>query len=279
MIVLNNVTKKYDEVVVHKLSLEIAKGELFGLLGPNGAGKTTTIRMITALTGITSGNITINGYPVSRNNTSYMAQIGLVPQHTNLEPELTVRENLQLHGMLYKMDQDLIAEKIKELLDYTELWEKKNSLVNTLSGGMKRKLLIARALMHSPAILLLDEPTVGLDVFARRKVWDLIRSLRHRGETIILTTHYLEEAEALCSRIGLLKKGRLLMCGSLEELRAQVGPVVVELFAGGKTGLYFFKSHPEAIEFVSDIKDKEITVRQTKLEDVFVKLTQEKSDS
>ncbi|SHK68769.1 ABC-2 type transport system ATP-binding protein [Desulforamulus aeronauticus DSM 10349] len=278
MIVLNEVTKKYQETLsVDKLSLHIANGEFFGLLGPNGAGKTTTIRMLTALTIPTAGNITINGQLVSRHNPSYKSQIGLVPQHINLEPELTVAENLYLHGILYGMKRSAIADKITELLEFADLTDKRQTLVNTLSGGMKRKVLIIRALMHSPQLLLLDEPTVGLDVFSRRRVWDLIKSLNTRGITILLTTHYLEEAEHLCSRIGLLKKGRLIMTGSIENLRDVVGPVVVERFVQDKTILHFFQEQAQALQFVSGLKE-EFTIRQTSLEDVFVKMTEEKVD-
>lgn len=275
MIVLDRVSKLHgSKVAVDHVSLHIKPGEFFGLLGPNGAGKTTIIRMITALTAPSAGQITLNGHPVSRNNTAYKAQMGLVPQHINLEPELTVEENLRLHGMLYNMRRDEINRRIDELLEFTELKEEKHTPANTLSGGMKRKVLIARALMHNPRLLLLDEPTVGLDVFSRRRVWDLIKSLHARGITILLTTHYLEEAEHLCSRIGLLKKGRLIMTGSMEQLRDRVGPVVVAAFSEDRTRLYFFREQAEALVFASGLT-KEFTIRQTSLEDVFVKMTEE----
>ncbi|SHE48401.1 ABC transporter ATP-binding protein [Desulforamulus putei] len=279
MIILDRVTKLHgDKVAVDHLSLHIKPGEFFGLLGPNGAGKTTTLRMITALTPPSVGQITINGHPVSRNNTVFKGQIGLVPQHVNLEPELTVEENLRLHGMLYNMKRDEINRRLAELLEFTELTAERHALANTLSGGMKRKVLIARALMHNPSLLLLDEPTVGLDVFSRRRVWDLIKSLNTRGITILLTTHYLEEAEHLCSRIGLLKKGRLIMTGSVEQLRNMVGPVVVEVFARDRTRLYFFRDQAGALDFASGLTE-EFTIRQTSLEDVFVKMTGERVEN
>ncbi|MBM7854892.1 ABC-2 type transport system ATP-binding protein [Desulfohalotomaculum tongense] len=278
MIALDQVTKRYgDTVSLDSLSLHIKEGEFFGLLGPNGAGKTTLIRIISALTVPTSGRVLVAGEPVNRNNTKFKSQIGLVPQHNNLEPELTVVENLQLHGMLYGIPKKESAGRIKELLDFTRLTDKADTQVGKLSGGMKRKLLIARALMHKPAILLLDEPTVGLDVSSRRKVWDLIKGLHKRGITIVLTTHYLEEAEALCTKIGLLKKGRLLMSGSLDELKNMVGPVVVEQFYNDKTVLYFYKDQKEALKAASSMGEG-ITVRQSRLEDIFVKLTEEKSE-
>lgn len=276
MIELQDVSKVYDNTTsVDRLNLQIKDGEFFGLLGPNGAGKTTTIRMITALTAATEGVIKVNGNPVNRNNTRFKAEVGLVPQHINLEPELTVSENLRLHGMLYRIPSEMIKQRIEELLEFIDLESKADALINTLSGGMKRKVLIARALMHNPPLLLLDEPTVGLDVFSRRKVWDLIKSLNARGITILLTTHYLEEAENLCNRIGLLKKGKLIMCGSPEELKELVGPVVVEQFQNDKTNLHFFKSRSDALNFAASY-EQGFTIRQAKLEDVFVKLTEER---
>lgn len=276
LIILKNLTKKYGDIIpVNQLNLTIEEGEFFGLLGPNGAGKTTTIRMIMALTPPYSGFIKVNGYKADRNNIAFKGQIGFVPQHNNLEPELTVEENLRLHGKLYGLEPDFINKRIKELLDFAQLEDKRDVIANTLSGGMKRKLLVARALMHNPSILLLDEPTVGLDVFARRKVWDLIKGLHKRGKTIILTTHYLEEAEALCTRIGLLKKGKLLMCGTLDELREKVGKVVIETFEHDETILHFYHSQEDALKAASKIATN-LNIRQTRLEDVFVKITEEK---
>lgn len=279
MIRLENVTKIYPPTVsVDNLSMHVAPGEFYGLLGPNGAGKTTTIRLITALTNPTKGGIMVNGFPVRRNETRFKAELGLVPQHNNLEPELTVTENLRLHAMLYGMPAVQATSRIEELLAFAELEEKASAVVNTLSGGMKRKTMIIRALMHNPRVLLLDEPTVGLDVFARRKVWDLLKSLNTRGITILLATHYLEEAEKLCTRIGLLKKGRLIMEGSPDELAAMVGPVVVEHFFNDKTALHFFKSQQEALEYAGTLQ-VEFNIRKTGLEDVFVKLTEERASA
>ncbi|CCO07999.1 ABC transporter ATP-binding protein [Desulforamulus hydrothermalis] len=279
MLIFDRVTKLHgDKAAVDHLSLHIKPGEFFGLLGPNGAGKTTTLRLLTALTPPTAGQITVNGQPVSRNNTAAKRQIGLVPQHINLEPELTVEENLRLHGLLYNMSRQEINRRIDRLLAFSDLAAERKALAGNLSGGMKRKVMIARALMHQPALLLLDEPTAGLDVFSRRRVWDLIKSLNARGMTILLTTHYLEEAEHLCSRIGLLKKGRLIMTGSVEELRQQVGPVVVEVFAGHQTDLYFFRDQGSALDFAAGLTN-EFTIRQASLEDVFVKMTGERVES
>jgi len=276
MIKFGNVTKVYKQTVsVDKLNLHIKAGEFFGLIGPNGAGKTTAIRMLTALTIPTEGDIEVNGCRVRRSDTRFKAELGLVPQHINLEPELTVTENLRLHAMLYGIPPERARTRIEELLAFADLEEKAGVPVNTLSGGMKRKVLIARALMHNPKILLLDEPTVGLDVFIRRKVWDLLKSLNARGMTILLTTHYLEEAEHLCSRIGLLKKGRLIMDGSPAELKQMVGHVAVEQFRDDRTILHLFGSRREALDFAAELRDG-FTIRQAGLEDVFVKLTEER---
>lgn len=278
LIVLEKVTKKYNDVIpVNNISLQINKGEFFGLLGPNGAGKTTIIRIISSLILPTSGRVLVAGHPVNRNNIDVKSLIGLVPQHNNLESELTVSENLRLHGMLYGMPRKKINERIDELLGFTQLAEKADVQAGKLSGGMKRKLLIARALMHNPSVLLLDEPTVGLDVSSRRVVWDLIKGLHQRGITILLTTHYLEEAEALCSRIALLKNGKLLMSGSLQELKKLVGPIVIEEFKNNKTVLHFYKSQQEALKAAS-LMGTNIKLRNTRLEDIFVKITEEKSE-
>jgi len=276
MIILENVTKVYRQTTsVQGLNLHIKQGEFFGLLGPNGAGKTTTIRMLTALTLPTGGRIQVCGQLVSRNNTRFKNEIGVVPQHLNLEPELTVVENLRLHAMLYAMSRPETKRRVDELLEFTSLEDKADAMVNTLSGGMKRKVLIARALMHNPKVLFLDEPTVGLDVFIRRKVWDLVRSLNVRGITIMLTTHYLEEAENLCSRIGLLKKGKLIMEGTPEELKQVAGHVVVEQFKADHTEVNLFPNQQEALKFAEQLGDS-FSIRQATLEDVFVKLTGER---
>ncbi|MBM7868113.1 ATP-binding cassette domain-containing protein [Heliobacterium gestii] len=277
MISITNVTKRYADgtVSVKDLNLHIAPGEFFGLLGPNGAGKTTTIRMLVALLAPTEGQIRLNGHAVRPEQVAFKADIGLVPQHINLEPELTVEQNLYLHGLLYSLPQERIRRRIEELIDFIEMQEKRHSPVNKLSGGMKRKVLIARALMHEPKIILLDEPTVGLDVHSRRKVWDVIKALNAKGITMVLTTHYLEEAETLCSRIGLLNKGRLILEGTTEELKRRVGEIVVERFVHDKTEVYLFPSQAEALAFAQTVQAGTISIRKAKLEDIFVKLTEE----
>jgi len=224
MISYKNVGKRYGKITaVEALELEIPKGEFFGLLGPNGAGKTTIMRMTTALTPMTSGSIEIDGEAVHRELSKTKQRFGVVPQYSNLEPELTARENLEYHGRLYAMPSALRKSRIAELLEFAGLKDRANEKTNVYSGGMRRRLMIIKALMHNPDMLFLDEPTVGLDANARRKIWDLLRIMNGRGLTIFLTTHYLEEAQALCRRVGLIDQGKLIRFDSPEAIIEQYG--------------------------------------------------------
>ena len=198
------------KTAVDGLSFSIGKGEIFGLLGPNGAGKTTTIRMLTMQTQPTSGRITYDGLGTAAHAQEIKRLIGVVPQHVNFDQDLTVGENLELHARLHHMKRREREARIRELLAYVELTDVINDGVRRLSGGMKRRLLIVRALIHRPRILFLDEPTVALDPQVRRRIWDLIRDMASRGVTVFLTTHYIEEAEALCHRVAMLERGRLV---------------------------------------------------------------------
>ncbi|WP_094545845.1 ABC transporter ATP-binding protein [Petroclostridium xylanilyticum] len=273
MLVFKNLTKKYGNITaVDNLNLEIEKGEFFGLLGPNGAGKTTTIRMLSTLTAPTSGSISIDGRSMDRNLSEVKVKIGVVPQHTNLEGEMTAWQNLELHGCLYRMPKDARRKRIDELLEFTELSGRANDLVKNFSGGMKRKLMIARALMHKPDILLMDEPTVGLDAAARRKMWDLMKSLNKNGLTVLLTTHYIEEAEILCNRVGLMNEGRLIELDTPKKLVEKVGRFVAECFENGETSSSFFDTRQEAVSYASQIQGS-VNIRPSNLEDVFIKLT------
>ena len=229
MIELRQLVKKFGErTAVDRLDLQIAAGEVFGLLGPNGAGKTTIIRMLTMLTRPTAGQIRIGDCTLPVDAERVKAMLGIVPQHFNLDVDLTVGENLDLHGRLHHIAAVAREQRIEELLEYVELQERIDDKVQNLSGGMKRRLMIARALFHRPRILFLDEPTVGLDPQVRRKLWDLIRRLQSETFTVLLTTHYIEEAEALCNRVAILDKGRLIALDSPEELRRRTGAYVVE---------------------------------------------------
>ena len=273
MLIIKDLTKKYGEITaVDNLNLEISRGEFFGLLGPNGAGKTTTTRMISTLTPLTSGFISIDGKSMDRNLSEIKIKIGVVPQHNNLEGEMTAWENLELHGRLYEMPKDIRNKKIAELLEFTELSERAHDLVKKFSGGMKRKLMIARALMHNPEILLLDEPTVGLDPAVRRRMWDLLKNLKANGLTVLLTTHYIEEAEILCHRVALMNKGRLIEVDTPERLVAKVGKFVLEYFEYGETKGEFFETREEALTRAASLEGS-VNIRPSNLEDVFIKFT------
>ncbi|MBQ7630423.1 MAG: ATP-binding cassette domain-containing protein [Selenomonadaceae bacterium] len=229
MIRLENLTKKFGEVVaVNNLSFEILRGEVFGLLGKNGAGKTTTIKMLTLQLNPTSGQIFFEDKLPQGNEIAIKNLIGIVPQHLNFDQDLTVGENLELHARLYHLPKSLRQKKIDALLNFVELQKVKNSFIKNLSGGMKRRLLIIRALIHSPKILFLDEPTVALDPQVRRKIWDLIQNLKAQGITIILTTHYIEEAEFLCDRVAILNFGKLVALDTTKNLCA--GKSLEEVF-------------------------------------------------
>ncbi|NOH16762.1 ABC transporter ATP-binding protein [Clostridium cochlearium] len=273
MLNIRNLTKKYGSLTaLNELNLEIPKGEFFGLLGPNGAGKSTTIRMISTLTPSTSGDIIINNKSMDRNLKEVKMKIGVVPQGNNLEVEMTAWENLELHGRLYNMPKDVRRKRIEELLEFTELTKRADDLVKGFSGGMKRKLMIARALMHNPDLLLLDEPTVGLDANARRKMWDLLKTLKEQGLTVLLTTHYIEEAEVLCDRVGLIDGGRLMQLNSPKKLIEEVGKYTVEYFENGETKEEFFQQREDAAKFAAELQGS-VNIRPSNLEDVFIKLT------
>lgn len=198
------------KTAVDGLSLSVGRGEVFGLLGPNGAGKTTTIRMLTLLMEPTSGRILYDGQEAAAHARAVKRLIGVVPQHVNFDQDLTVWENLELHARLHHMGRVAREARIRQLLDYVELSEVQNDGVRRLSGGMKRRLLIVRALIHRPRVLFLDEPTVALDPQVRRRIWTLVRKMKAAGVTVFLTTHYIEEAEALCDRVAMLAGGRLV---------------------------------------------------------------------
>ncbi|WP_418791892.1 ABC transporter ATP-binding protein [Phosphitispora sp. TUW77] len=279
MLVFQNLTKVYGNITaVDNLNFEIAKGEFFGLLGPNGAGKSTTIRMLNTLTAPSSGSILIDGRKIDRNATELKAKIGVVSQHLNLEVEMTAWENLEIHGCLYGLKKAFRRKRIEELLEFTGLSDRANYLVRTFSGGMKRKLMIARALMHGPEILLMDEPTVGLDAAVRRKMWDLMKGLNKNGLTVVLTTHYIEEAEILCGRVGLMNSGKLIELDTPQELIKKTGEFVLEYFENGETRSRFFDTRQQAIDSAAGI-DGSVNIRRANLEDTFIKLTNRKVEN
>jgi ABC-2 type transport system ATP-binding protein len=216
--------KNYDEVqAVRGVSFEVATGEVFGFLGPNGAGKTTTINMLCTLAKPTAGTARVAGHDVVRERDEVRRNIGLVFQDPTLDGYLTAAQNLELHAELYGVEQKLVAPRMEQVLRMVELWERRDAPVATFSGGMRRRLEIARGLMHSPRVLFLDEPTIGLDPQTRRSIWTYIAQLREQEEiTIFMTTHYMDEAE-WCERIAIMDHGQIVALGSPEALKAEVG--------------------------------------------------------
>jgi len=273
MIRIENLVKKYGRKYALKgIDLEVKKGELFAYLGPNGAGKTTTIRILTGLTKPTSGSAWLNGYHIEKDSIDAKKQCGLVPQTINLDSELTVFENLNLHGMLFHMPYKSRKQRIEELLEYVGMKDMVNIPVARLSGGLKRRLTIARALLHSPKILFLDEPTVGLDANIRRKIWALIKRIQTEGTTIFLTTHYIEEAEFLAERVAFIDNGMIIAVAKPGTLMSQLGTWAVDKIVEDNIKTFYFKTKEEAKAYVS-IQDGSFSLRRVNLEDAFIHLT------
>ncbi len=276
MIRIEHLNKTYKTVQALKdVNLEVKQGELFAFLGPNGAGKTTTIRILTGLTRLSSGRVSLNGFDVGNRSIESRRQCGLVPQSINLDRELSVFENLTIHGKLFRMDKQERNRRIDELLDYVEMSDRKETLVKNLSGGLKRRLMIARALLHSPSILFLDEPTVGLDAAIRRKIWALIRKIQQHGTTIFLTTHYIEEAEFLADRVAFLDKGSIVVVDTPEALMNQMGVWALDRLKEDDMETHYFNDRKEANDYIAAHKDS-FTLRRVNLEDAFLALTGKK---
>lgn len=277
---LQAVQKIYNKVpIVNNLSFEIQTGEMFGLLGPNGAGKSTTIRMITTLTKPTSGKIRVAGCDVVQQRSQVKRRIGVVLQQISVDSDLTVWENMEFHGRLHHIPSPYRQKEITRWLDYVELSDRRDSLAKTLSGGMKRRLQIARALLHEPEILFLDEPTVGLDPQTRRRIWEIIRDLNKQGMTMLLTTHYMDEVEYLCDRIGIMDGGQLIELGTLQNFRQRHGEGLVMKQTGDRWDYQFFPTLEAANRFLDQQPDKTgMMVRPSNLEDIFVELTGRKLD-
>jgi len=223
-------TKRFgDFTAVDHVSFRVEPGEVFGFLGPNGAGKTTTMRMIQCVSPKTEGSLRVFGMEVEGHEVEIKRQIGVVPQENNLDPDFTVYKNLAVYARYFDLPRAEAEATIEELLAFVELSEKRDTPIEKLSGGMKRRLILARALVNRPRLLILDEPTVGLDPQARHLIWERLREIRNRGNTIVLTTHYLEEAERLCDRLVIMDRGGILVEGPPRELVKQhAGTHVVE---------------------------------------------------
>ena len=279
-------TKLYGDLrAVDGISFDVHEGEVFGFLGPNGAGKTTTIRMLTGLTRPTSGDAEVLGYGLSRQLGAIKKHTGVVPESSNLYPELSAFGNLLFSAQLYGVARRARASRADELLARFGLSEKRNVLFAKLSKGMKRALTVAAALVHRPALLFLDEPTTGLDVLAAGRLRAMIAGLREEGVTVFLTTHYLQEAERLCDRIGLIVRGRLVALDTVEGLKATVsgGPAVEITLHQGEGGVETRRVPGEdvgsamrdAMSLVETERERVVSIRTVRptLEDVFVRLT------
>ncbi|WP_347110258.1 ATP-binding cassette domain-containing protein [Paenarthrobacter sp. S56] len=294
----HKLTKTYGELTaVDNISFQVPAGESFGLLGPNGAGKSTTMKMIGGVSQRTSGTLDIMGLDPESHGPEVRAHLGVVPQQDNLDEELKVRENLIVYGRYFGLPLSYLRPKADELLEFAQLTDKANSKVDALSGGMKRRLTIARSLINEPRILLLDEPTTGLDPQARHILWDRLFRLKESGVTLILTTHYMDEAEQLCDRLIVVDKGKIMAEGSPANLiREHSSREVLELRFGSERNatigvelegigerietlpdrvLIYAKDGEAALEQVSSRGLRPLTslVRRSSLEDVFLRLT------
>lgn len=220
MVKVENLVRKFgDFTAVDGVSFDVAKGEIFAFLGPNGAGKTTTIKMLTTLLDPTSGKVELNGIDPTKDEEKARSSFGIVFQDPSLDDELTAYENLEFHGVLYGVPKDIREKRIEELLTFVELWDRRDSLVKTFSGGMKRRLEIARGLLHHPKIFFLDEPTQGLDPQTRNHIWEYIRKLNKKeGITIFFTTHYMDEAEKNAKRVAVIDHGKIVAEGTVRSL-------------------------------------------------------------
>ncbi len=240
MITVKNLTKKFSDVVaVQDISFDVPEGEIFAFLGPNGAGKSTTIKMLTTLLRPTSGTITVHGYDPVRDPDAVRRSFGIVFQDHSVDDELTAWENMEFHGVMYDVPNPLRRKRIDELLAFVDLTDRAHSLVKEFSGGMKRRLEIARGLLHHPKIIFLDEPTLGLDPQTRNHMWEYLKNLNDKeGTTVFFTTHYMEEADRVADRIAIIDHGTIIATGTSEALKAQTKTTTLEeafLALTGKT--------------------------------------------
>ena len=230
MIKVENLTKKFgDFTAVNDISFSVDKGEIFAFLGPNGAGKTTTIRILTTLLKPTSGKVLIDGKDPIKEQNDVRRSFGIIFQDSSLDEELTAQENMEFHGVLYDVPKDIRRKRIEELLKFVELWDRRNELVKNFSGGMKRRLEVARGLIHHPKTLFLDEPTLGLDPQTRSHIWDYIKNLNKMERmTVFFTTHYMEEAEKVAQRIAIIDHGQIIVQGIPGELKQKMRTASLE---------------------------------------------------
>ena len=286
-----------DFTAVDAIDFDVARGESFGFLGPNGAGKTSTMRMIGCVSPITSGVLEVMGMDPATQGSQIRANLGVVPQQDTLDVELTVRENLSIYGRYFGLSREEVGRRADELLEFAQLTERADDQVEPLSGGMKRRLTIARSLINEPTVLLLDEPTTGLDPQARHLLWDRLYRLKQRGVTLVLTTHYMDEAEQLCDRLVVMDKAKIVAEGSPRALIEQYStkevtelrfaPGIAETLDGQLEGIAQRVEHlPDRVLLYADdgeaaavavhqrgLKPETVLVRRSSLEDVFLRLT------
>ena len=297
VLVAERLTKRYEDLIaVDEISFEVQRGECFGLLGPNGAGKTTTMKMVYAVSPITAGQLSVLGFDVQARPREVKRRLGVAPQEYNLDPDFTVLENLLIHARYFRIPRNEARRRALELLDFFKLTDKKDSIVEHISGGMKRRLILARALINEPEALVLDEPTTGLDPQARHLICEKLIDLKGRGITVLLTTHYMEEAEYLCDRLVILDQGKILAEGDPRALVQNIiGEEILELVpsdmentltvlkANPRTKRYqivgrkieVFVEEPKSLvpELMSRLKLENFSLRRATLEDVFLHLT------
>jgi lipooligosaccharide transport system ATP-binding protein len=293
---LEGLTKRYDNgfLALDGLDLVVPDGAFFGLLGPNGAGKTTTLRCCLGLSDPNAGTITLVGEPVPKAAREARIRVGVVPQMDNLDPDFTVVENLLIYGRYFRMPDALIRERIPQLLEFAGLAGKADAAIRTLSGGMKRRLTLARALVNDPELLVLDEPTTGLDPQARHLIWDGLRQLLKQGKTILLTTHFMDEAERLCTRLAVIDHGRMIASDTPRALiAAHVEPEVIEVYGdavrdwadahgrrladrlelAGDTAFCYARDAGPLLAALAHASGVRYLHRPANLEDLFIKLT------
>jgi lipooligosaccharide transport system ATP-binding protein len=293
IITAESLTKKYDGfVAVDGIGFAVKEGELFGFLGPNGAGKTTTMKMIQCVSPKTSGNLTVAGMDVDTEPRQIKLILGVAPQEGNLDPDFTVKENMIVYSRYFDIPKKVAEERTAKLLEFFQLQAKVDTQIDKLSGGMKKRLILARSMLNEPRILILDEPTVGLDPQARHLIWDQLIKLKDRGITIILTTHYMEEAARLCDRLVIMDNGKILAEGNPKDLvRKHVASNVVEAKnssqiiacvkkhelhaedAGDEVHIFTDEPQRTMSVLMTECKLETATVRESTLEDVFLKLT------
>lgn len=297
VVVAEHLVKKYGEfIAVDDISLEVEKGECFGFLGPNGAGKTSTMKMIYGVSPITAGHLSVLGFDVQTHPREVKQRLGVAPQEYNLDPDFSVLENLLNHARYFRIPKEDARRRALELLEFFKLTEKKDSVVEHISGGMKKRLILARALINEPEALILDEPTTGLDPQARNLIWEKLGDLKSRGITVLLTTHYMEEAERLCDHLVILDRGKILTAGQpralvqsiigeeiLELVPSDVESALTMLKASSEEARYqivgnkleIFAKDPKSLvpQLMSQLKLENFSLRRATLEDVFLHLT------